>query len=117
MLEGTAAGKYASQLLKAGCAAQPGGCSARFVPAGVQALVVSDDGGRMSHFLLSAVVWALGWVGKRRGNIGGACCCPVFGGRAGVWVQGWGCERWDGVALWWVVQKMVFSCTTAPPRK
>ena len=32
MVEGTAAGKYASQLLKAGDAAQPKGCSARFVP-------------------------------------------------------------------------------------
>ena len=48
--EGTAAGKYASQLLKAGCAAHPGGCSARFVPACVCALVfepwdgVGEDG-------------------------------------------------------------------------
>jgi len=32
MAEGTAAGEYASQLLKAGDAAQPKGCSARFVP-------------------------------------------------------------------------------------
>ena len=31
MVEGTAAGEYASQLLKAGDAAQPKGCSARFV--------------------------------------------------------------------------------------
>ena len=31
-MHGTAAGKYASQLLKAGDAAQPKGCSARFVP-------------------------------------------------------------------------------------
>ena len=57
--EGTAAGKYASQLLKAGCAAQPGGCSARFVPACVWALVVSGWRGRMSRFLLSAGVWTL----------------------------------------------------------
>ena len=32
MVEGTAAGEYASQLLKAGDAAQPKGCSARFMP-------------------------------------------------------------------------------------
>ena len=31
-MQGTAAGKYANQLLKAGDAAQPKGCSARFVP-------------------------------------------------------------------------------------
>ena len=31
-VQGTAAGKYASQLLKAGDAAQPKGCSACFVP-------------------------------------------------------------------------------------
>ena len=58
--EGTADGKYASQLLKAGCAAQPGGCSARFVPAGVWALVVSDDGGdgcRVSCCLLVFGSW------------------------------------------------------------
>jgi hypothetical protein len=31
-VQGTAACKYASKLLKAGDAAQPKGCSARFVP-------------------------------------------------------------------------------------
>ena len=58
--EGTAAGKYASQLLKAGCAAQPGGCSARFVPACVRVLVVSDDrevGCRVSCCLLAFGSW------------------------------------------------------------
>ena len=38
----------------------PGGCSARFVPACVRALVVSGWIGRMSRFLLSAGAWVLG---------------------------------------------------------
>lgn len=66
-LEGCEAARLANtQANRSKQAAQlsPGGCSARFVPAGVWALVISDDGGRRSHFLCLLVFRPWDGVGE-----------------------------------------------------
>ena len=68
ILAGSAAGGYGCQPLKAGGAAQPGGCSACFVPVG------PGLGGAVPE---RGVFWAREWVVSGRDGAAGDCVAMV----------------------------------------